>query len=164
MTRPPRPSREPLLTRALMERVLLVSALLVGGSLWVFQRQLDLGATLPEARTSALNFFVAVEILYLFSCRSLHRSAWRLGLFGNRWVWVGVSVQVAAQLCLTYLPAMNGWFQTAPLGLSSWALLLGTAVLASVVITLDKRFRRTASGDLGPLAATAAGDEAGRRR
>ncbi len=46
-----------------------------------------------EARTAALNLFVVVEAFYLFSCRSLTRSAWRLGMFANRWIILGTSVR-----------------------------------------------------------------------
>jgi magnesium-transporting ATPase (P-type) len=70
--------------------------------------------SLAEARTAALNLFVVVEAFYLFSCRSLTRSAWRSGLFSNRWVILGVSVQVVGQLAITYLPAMNAVFGTTP--------------------------------------------------
>ncbi|MGB1225572.1 MAG: HAD-IC family P-type ATPase, partial [Mycobacterium sp.] len=90
MTRPPRDPGQPLLTRALVGRILLVSSLLVAGSWWLFEWELANGATLPEARTAALNLFVVVEAFYLFSCRSLTRSAWHIGLFTNRWLIVGV--------------------------------------------------------------------------
>ena len=107
MTRPPRDPDQPLLTRALMVRILLVSTLLVAGSWWLFEWELANGASLAEARTAALNLFVVVEAFYLFSCRSLTRSVWRIGLFTNRWIIVGVTVQAIGQLAITYLPVMN---------------------------------------------------------
>ena len=115
MTRPPRDPRRPLLTGALVLRILLVSALLVAGSWWLFEWERDNGADLAEARTVALNLFVVVEIFYLFSCRSLTRSVWRIGLFSNTWVLGGVAVQVVAQAAITYLPVMNQLFGTAPI-------------------------------------------------
>ncbi len=75
MARPPRDPGQPLLTRALVGRILLVSGLLVAGSWRLFEWELANGATLPEARTAALNLFVVVEAFYLFSCRSLVHSA-----------------------------------------------------------------------------------------
>lgn len=142
MTRPPRDPGEPLLTRALVERVLLVSALLVGGSWWVFQAELDRGIGLDAARTAAMNLFVLVEAFYLFSCRSLTRSVGRIGLLSNRWVVGGVLVQALLQAAITYVPAMNSVFDTAPLGLDVWLRILAVAVLASVVVAVDKRLRR----------------------
>ncbi|MGH4009999.1 MAG: cation-transporting P-type ATPase [Pseudonocardiaceae bacterium] len=143
MTRPPRDPDQPLLTHALMVRILLVSTLLVAGSWWLFQWELANGASLAEARTAALNLFVVVEAFYLFSCRSLTRSAWRIGMFTNRWIIVGVTVQALGQLAITYLPAMNTVFGTAPIGGEVWLRILAIAVAASIVVAVDKRLRRS---------------------
>ncbi|GAB90337.1 cation-transporting P-type ATPase [Gordonia rhizosphera] len=141
MTRAPRDPGQPLLTRALVERILLVSILLVAGSWVLFEWELSRGAMESEARTAALNLFVTVEAFYLFSCRSLTRSAWRIGLFTNRWLIVGVSVQIVAQLAITYLPVMNTVFQTAPLDLGVWLRIVGIALVASLVVAVDKWLR-----------------------
>ncbi|WP_316248176.1 HAD-IC family P-type ATPase [Streptomyces sp. TRM49041] len=140
MTRPPRDPARPLLTGPLIVRVVLVSALLLAGSWWVFSWEQGLGADVAEARTAALNVFVAVELFYLFSCRSLTRSVWRVGLFSNRWVVGGVLTQIAGQLALTYLPVMNRLFHTAPLSAESWLRILGVALVTSVAVAAHKRY------------------------
>ncbi|MGF1664393.1 MAG: HAD-IC family P-type ATPase [Kineosporiaceae bacterium] len=139
MNRPPRDPRQPLLNRTLVVRILLVSSLLVAASLWLYEWELAAGASQAAARTAALNVFVTVEAFYLISCRSLTRSVWRLGWFTNPWVMFGLAVQAVAQAAITYLPAMNGLFQTAPIGLETWARILGVAVLASLVVAAHKR-------------------------
>jgi len=146
MTRPPRDPGQALLTRALVGRILLVSALLVVSAWWLFEWEIANGATLPEARTAALNLFVVVEGFYLFSCRSLTRSVWRIGFFSNRLLILGVSVQALAQLAITYLPAMNTVFQTAPLGLDVWIRIVAIAAGVSAFVGLEKwvRARRSA--------------------
>lgn len=144
MSRPPRAPGRPLLTWTLTLRILLVSTLLVAGTWWIFELELAGGASLAEARTAAVNVFVAVELFYLFSCRSLTRSVWRIGFFSNRWVILGVLVQAAGQLAITYSPVMNGLFHTAPISVDTWLRILGIAVLASLVVAVDKRFRRHA--------------------
>ena len=142
MTRPPRNPDQPLLTRALVTRILLVSTLLVASAWWLFEWELSNGARLPEARTAALNLFVVVEAFYLFSCRSLTYSAWRIGVFSNRWIILGVTAQAIAQLAITYLPAMNAVFDTAPIGFGAWSRIFAIAVAAGVVVGIDKRLRR----------------------
>jgi cation-transporting ATPase F len=142
MSRPPRDPSRPLLTGALMARVLLVSALLVGGSWWVFEFERSSGASLAEARTVAMNLFVAVETFYLFSCRSLTQSSWRLGMFSNRWVLGGVVVQAVGQLAITYWSVMNDLFRTAPIPADAWLRILAVSLLASLVVSVDKRLRR----------------------
>lgn len=149
MTRPPRNPDEPLLTGTLMVRILLVSALLVAGSGWLFEWERAHGASLAEARTAAVNLFVVVEAFYLFSCRSLTRSAWRIGIFSNRWVIAGVTAQAIGQLALTYVPAMNMLFHTAPIRWDVWLRILAIAVVASLAVAVEKRLRRRQS-ELSP--------------
>src|SRR5665647_2706003 len=144
MTRPPRDPRRPLLTAALVTRVLLVSALLVGGTWWAFDWEQANGASLAEARTVALNLFVVVETFYLFSCRSLTQPAWRVGIFSNHWMLGGVAVQAIGQLAITYVPAMNQLFRTAPIPADAWLRSLVVALLASLVVAADKRLRHSA--------------------
>ena len=138
MQRPPRDPARPLLTAPLVARVLLLSALMVGGTWWLFTWERANGAGLAEARTAAVNLFVAIELLYLFSCRSLSGRA-RTGLTSNRWMVGGVVLQVLAQAALTYTPAMNALFQTAPLSAETWVRVAVLAVAAWAVVVLDKR-------------------------
>lgn len=142
MNRPPRDPGQPLLTGALVVRILLVSTLLVGGSGWLFEREQAIGASITEARTAALNLFVAVEALYLFSCRSLARSIRHVGVFSNRWIIVGVGVQAMGQVAITYLPAMNHLFHTAPISVGAWLRISAIAAAAALVVAIDKRLRR----------------------
>jgi cation-transporting ATPase F len=146
MQRPPRDPTTSLLTGALLARMLLVSTLLVGGAWWVFEVEQANGAGVDQARTAALNLFVTVEAFYLFSCRSLTRSAWHVGLFTNRFLLFGVALQALAQLAITYLAPMHAVFQTAPIGAGAWLRIVVVAALASVVVGIDKRLRRAGSG------------------
>ncbi|HEX5540841.1 MAG TPA: HAD-IC family P-type ATPase [Micromonospora sp.] len=142
MSQPPRNPRQPLLARSLLVRILLVSVLLVVGSWWLFTWELDHGGGLDSARTATVNLIVVVEAFYLFNCRSLTRSAWHLGLFSNQWLIGGLIVQGVAQLALTYLPAMNRLFQTAPIGPGAWLRILGIALLASLAVGAEKTLQR----------------------
>ena len=142
MARAPRDPSTPLLTRALVERVVLVSTLLVAGSWWLFHWEQANGANLAEARTAALNLFVVVEALYLFNCRSFSRSVFQLGLLSNRWILAGLGMQTLGQVALTYLPAMNSIFGTAPIGPGAWIRIFGLAAAASAVVAAEKRWRR----------------------
>ncbi len=141
MQRPPRPPGRPLLTRALGVRILVVSAVLVAGSSWLFGWELSRGSTPDQARTTAVNLFVAVEIVYLFGCRSLTRSSWQLGVLSNRWVVGGVAVQVLAQLAITYLPVMHQVFHTAAIDAQAWGRIAAFALLTAAVVAVDKRVR-----------------------
>jgi cation-transporting ATPase F len=138
MRRPPRRFEMPVLSGALIRRIVLVSVLLLGGSFGLFLRALDQGLSLPEARTVAVNVFVMVEIFYLFNCRSLSLSFWRLGLFSNLWVWGGVGAMLVLQGLFTYWPPLSSIFQAAPIGLAQWAEIIVFAWLCSLLIGLEK--------------------------
>ena len=142
MLRPPRDPRRPLLTGTLMFRIALVSALLVGGAWWLFEWERSNGASIAEARTAAVNLFVAVQAFYLFNCRSLTHSMWHVGMLSNRWILGGVTVQAVGQIAITYVPAMNSLFQTAPIAADAWIRVFAVALLASVIVGVDKRLRQ----------------------
>jgi cation-transporting ATPase F len=158
MQRPPRDPRRPLLTGSLLVRTGLVSALLVGGSWWLFEWERDAGASIAEARTVAVNVFVAVEALYLFNCRSLSRSVWHVGLWTNRWMLGGLAVQTVGQAAITYAPPMQSLFETAPIGPGAWARILAVALAASAVVGIDKRLRRERTSPAQVAAIRARGD------
>jgi cation-transporting ATPase F len=142
MLRPPRDPAQPILTGTLLFRIALVSALLVGGAWSLFEWEQANGASTAEARTAALNLFVALEAFYLFNCRSLTHSIWHIGVLSNRWILGGVAIQAVGQVVITYLPAMHSTFRTAPIGIEAWVRILAIAALASVVVATDKWLRQ----------------------
>lgn len=139
MSRPPRDPAKPLLTGALSFRILLVAALMVGGSWWLFEWERSHGARLAEARTAAMNVIVVIEALYLFTCRSLAGSIRRLHLFSNPWIILGVGVQAVVQAVVTYVPQMNAIFATAPIDPGTWLRILIVAAVVSAIVAVDKR-------------------------
>ena len=141
MERPPRRPGQPLLTWGLFLRILLVSVLIIASAIWLFEYERASGASEAAARTAAVNVIIAVQVFYLFSCRSLHRPVWRTDLFSNPWVLLGVTLQLLAQLLITYAPFMNDLFHTAPVSPDTWLRVLALAAAASVVISIDKRVR-----------------------
>ena len=141
MRRPPRSPSAPILDRVLVWRILLVGVLLLLGSFGLFLLELERGGSLAEARTVAANVFVLVETVYLFNCRSLTRSFWSMGLFSNRWLWLGVGLMLALQLAFTYLPLFNTLFHTAPIDATAWLGIAGFALACGVIVGLEKAVR-----------------------
>jgi len=151
MQRPPRPVQAKLLDGPLGLRTLAVSVMVAGAAFGMFEWSVEvLGESLEEARTVAVNAIVVVEAAYLFACRSLRQPLWRIGVFGNRWVWLGASCMLLAQLLFTYLPVMNTLFHTAPIRWAWWMYftVAGLAVLAVVegYKVVAPRWRRSLRG------------------
>ncbi|MBM3882977.1 MAG: cation-transporting P-type ATPase [Verrucomicrobia bacterium] len=141
MERPPRDPKMPILTGALMTRIGLVSFLMLAGAFGLFLWEQERGASLAQARTTVVNVVVMVELFYLFNCRSLTRSMFAVGVFSNRWLIAGVLAMIAAQLAVTYTPALNHLFHTAPLPADAWLRILGVALAAYAAVGIEKWLR-----------------------
>lgn len=142
MDRPPRDPRRPLLTLPLFMRTGLVTLIMLGGAYWLFLHERHAGGgTLAEARTAVVNVIVAVETAYLFACRSLTHSVFRIGWFTNRWAWFGALGMAGAQALFTYAPFMNRLFHTQPLSADTWLRIAGVALLGFLAVELEKWIR-----------------------
>jgi magnesium-transporting ATPase (P-type) len=146
MLRPPRPPKAPVLDGVLIGRVVLVGILMLAGSFGMFLLAQERGQPLAEARTIAMNVFVAIEIVYLFNCRSLRLPIIAMAPFSNPWIWWGVGLQALLQVAITYWPPLNRAFSTTPIDARAWAEIAAIALLAMVVIEIEKRWRG-AGGD-----------------
>lgn len=140
MERLPRDPMEPILTRHLVFRVLLVGMLLFVSAFGAFYYVQSLGLSEEVARTVVINIFVFGEMFYLFNCRSMEFSMFKIGIFSNMFLIYGVVGVTALQLILTYVPWMNSLFKTAPLGWFEWAIILGSSLVIYLVIEFEKSF------------------------
>ncbi|MBE9572262.1 MAG: HAD-IC family P-type ATPase, partial [Proteobacteria bacterium] len=142
MNRPPHPPKTALLTKPLVWRVLWVGILLVIGTFVVFELTIMTGKSVDTARTAAVNLIVFGEIFYLFNCRSLRFSMFKLGFLSNGWLLLGVSIMVFLQLIFTYAPFMNTIFDTAPIGLSTWIIIIFSGFIIYLLAESDKWWQR----------------------
>lgn len=142
MRRAPRNPQVPILTSALLWRILAVGVLILAGAFGLFAWEQWRGASLEQARTVAVNVVVMVEVFYLFNCRSLTQSMFRIGVLSNRWLLLGVLVMILLQLAFTYLPWMHQIMGSDPIGVGAWLRVLGVAALGYTLIEIEKWWRR----------------------
>ena len=142
MSRPPRDPKTPILTGVLVWRLFIVGMLLLAGAFGLFEWELMMGATVVEARTVAVNVFVLVELFYLFNCRSLTQSVFRLGFFSNPLLFGGVTIMLILQVMFTYLPVMNLMFHSAPISFWAWGRIVSVSVIVSFVVGFEKWLHR----------------------
>ena len=145
MERAPRRPETPILTGVLIQRIVLVGALLLVGAFGLFEWAERGGLGDAVARTIAVNVFVFVELTYLFNCRSLTRSVFTINPFSNRWVLGGVGIMIALQLLFTYAPLMNTAFKSAPLEAGMWLPIFAVGLVAFVAVEVEKLLRRRAA-------------------
>ena len=139
MQRPPRDPKQPLLTRSLLMRTALVTAISTIGAfgLFAWERKFA-GANLEEVRTTVVNVIVMVQTFYLLNCRTRTRSMFSIGLFTNRWLLAGITATWLAQLAFTYLPLMNRLFHTAPVRAEAWFYIIAIGLFTFAVVELEK--------------------------
>ncbi|WP_428566182.1 MAG: HAD-IC family P-type ATPase [Solidesulfovibrio sp. DCME] len=142
MDRPPRDPRRPILGPRLARRVALMGLLLLGASFGLYEWELAGGGSEVQARTVAVNVFVAMGATYLISCRTLSRPALSLPLSGNPYVLWGIGAALALQLAFTYVPPLAGVFEAAPLGAMAWLRVAGVAVAGFIVMEAEKMLGR----------------------
>ncbi len=142
MSRPPRDPQSSILSVALIVRILLVGVLLTLGAYGLFEWELAQGETETTARTVTVNVFVFGELFYLFNCRSLRYSMFRIGFFSNPWLLAGVCAMIVLQLLYTYTPVMNAAFGSAPIGVDEWLLILGVSFAIYMAVGFEKWLRR----------------------
>jgi cation-transporting ATPase F len=138
MKRLPRSAKQPILTGPLIFRICLVGALLCAGSFGFFSWALAMGKSPEVSRTIAVNIFVMGELFYLFNCRSLQYSFFKVGLFSNPIFWAGIGIMVFLQIAFTHVPFMNAAFQSSPISLMEWAVCIGVGIAIYAIIEVEK--------------------------
>jgi len=138
MRRPPRPAGAPILTREVNVLIITAGLVLQAGAFGLFEIARRQGVPADEARTIAVNTFMAVQTFYLFNCRSLRRTAFRVHPFSNRMLLIGVALTAGLQAMFTYAPFMNVAFKSVPLAAGRWATIILVAVAAFLFIEVVK--------------------------
>jgi len=147
MRRPPRPPGEPLLSRFLVWRIVLVSTLFLAGIFGMFEWALWHGASVEAARTVAVNTLVCMEVFYLFSVRYLKaRSFTWQGVRGTPRVLAAVGGVFALQLLFTYAPVMQQLFRTEALPLTWGLRIVAVGVALLIVLEVEKALLRHLGG------------------
>lgn len=151
MRRPPRRPDEALLSRFLVWRIVLVSALFVAGIFGMYGWARARGIDVETARTMAVNTLVAMEVFYLFSVRYLRLGSMTLtGVRGTAPVLIGIGLVVVLQLGFTYLPFMQGLFGTGAVAIVDGLAILAAGVALLVVLEIEKSVRRLLAGRAPP--------------
>nr|MBS0037746.1 cation-transporting P-type ATPase [Saprospiraceae bacterium] len=139
---PPRNPGDSVLGGYFIWRIVFVSVLVAGFSSLLFFYFLN-SHSVEFARTIALNTLVAGQVFYLFNSRYLVRSCLSFeGIFGNNKVILAGGVLLLLQLCHTYLPFMQTWFETQPLKISDWGLLSLAGLMVFLLVEAEKLIYR----------------------
>src|SRR3989338_5440456 len=147
MKQKPRSKKERLLTRAMLFRAYGIMGLIqTAGGFFAFFTVLfrggwrwgqELAATNLLHMEAVTAFFAAVvigQIANVFICRARREPLYKIGMFSNKWVWMGIGVELLLLVFIVYFPYAHSFFGTQPL--AWWELLLGVP-FAGLMIFLD---------------------------
>ncbi len=135
----PRPTGEPLITRALAIRILYVALLMVVTTFLVFEWELARTGRIEAARTAAVNMLVMHELVYLFQARHFTASALRAETLTGNPVAIRVALAlVVVQAVFTYAPPMQALFKTVALDAQAWLLIAALGAATFLAVDLEK--------------------------
>ncbi|MEO1204873.1 MAG: HAD-IC family P-type ATPase [Pseudomonadota bacterium] len=131
MASPPRPSAEPILTRARLTLVASAAAYMSAATLVVFWLSQTKNPTdLAYAQTMAFTTMILLEKVNVLNFRRFQSDA-GLGVTSlnqNRWLAIAIAGTIALQLLAIYAPPLQSALHTVPLNGSDWLIILAAAV------------------------------------
>ena len=99
---------------------------------------------MTQAQTIAFTTLIMVQLVYLFTARSIRESAFTFSPFSNKWVLVGVATTIGLQLIIVYSQPLFGIspFRTAPFPAEWWIPIILVSLLGFLAIEIEKLVRR----------------------
>lgn len=126
MKQPPIPKTEPLLTRALLERVgVMVPAITISTVGWFVVRT-EMGIPAAQVQTETFTLLAICEWFNVLNCRSETKSALTWSVFRNLWLVGGLVLGNLLQLAVVFWRPLGHVVHTVPISLSD-AVALGIA-------------------------------------
>jgi len=148
MSRPPRPPREPVVSRARGGKILAYGALFalsMGlGFGWLRWQE---NTSLEEARTVAFCVACFGQMLFAFGCRSDSLTFPQIGLFTNRPMLLAIALSAGLQLTTILIAPLRSIFGTVPLSLEHWLLVVALSIVPVTALEVIKLVRSALSKD-----------------
>jgi len=148
LDRPPRDPNEKLFNPMFLRKVGIVSVISAVAAFSMFLAFINtIGISedsLTQAQTVAFTTLIMVQLIYLFTARSMLESAFTFSPFSNKWVLVGVGTTLGLQLLIVYSDTLFGIspFRTAPFPVIWWLPIVLVSFLGFLAIEFEKLLRR----------------------
>jgi magnesium-transporting ATPase (P-type) len=138
LRRPPRPPREPIFNRLMVERTLL-SALVMGGvGFGVYWWAIRSGWSESAARNALLVLMVLFLNVHIGNSRSETKSAFGLSPLRVPLLFATAVGTLLLQVAAMYLPVGRAVLQTEPVSAGTWAALFALSLTVFVALELHK--------------------------
>ncbi|ONH68348.1 Calcium-transporting ATPase 1 [Cyberlindnera fabianii] len=134
MNKPPRTRGAPILTQAVIKRLLMNSVFVIIGTIYVYVKEMKVNQITARDTTMTFTCFVLFDMFNALSCRHATKSNFELG-FQNQMFNYAVLGSLIGQFCAVYVPFFQAIFQTEALGFSDLVFL---TIIASSVFWFDE--------------------------
>ncbi len=141
---PPRNPNEPILDKGMVRSIIIQSIAIALGALLAYRWGLKTYGeeNLIIARTITFTTLITAELLRSYSSRSEKHTIFEIGVFSNRTLTYATLFSFVLLLIVIYLPFFQPIFDTYPLSLTDWQIVLIHAFLPLVVGEVYKLFSR----------------------
>jgi hypothetical protein len=138
LRRKPRPPREPIFNRLMIERTIIGAIVMGCVAFGVFGWLLSAGWSEASARNAILLLVVLFEIVHIGNCRSETKSAFWLSPLRNPILIAGSALAMLVHIAMMYLPVGRTLLEVEPVKPAVWLALLGCALTVIVAIEIHK--------------------------
>jgi magnesium-transporting ATPase (P-type) len=142
LARPPRPPRERVFDRLMLERTAIGAAVMGAVGFGAFQWMVRAGWSADEARNALLLLMVLFENVHIGNCRSETISAFRLSPLKSPILLAGALTAFLVHLLALYAPPMQALLGTRPVSPRTWIVLATLALTVLGALELHKLWRR----------------------
>ena len=142
MKRPPIPCGDPLLNRAMLRRVLLMTPTMVLSTFGYYSWRLTTGVSFELARSETFTVLAVCQWFNVLNCRSETKSALNLSILKNYWLLAGLALGNLLHFLVIYTEPLNAVFHTTPIPATHFFLIGAVASLVLWVEEIRKYFAR----------------------
>ncbi|HSG30293.1 MAG TPA: cation-transporting P-type ATPase [Thermodesulfobacteriota bacterium] len=143
MQRPPRNTKEPILNRPGIIKILVLGSYMGIVTLLLFYYYLYSKDQLLviKAQTVAFTGLIILEKINVLNFRALRAPLFNVGYLTNPWILAALFGMIGLQVCAVYLPFLQDALHTVPLSLYDWGLILIFAVPVFIVFEIYKMIK-----------------------
>jgi Ca2+-transporting ATPase len=133
MQRPPRSPKEGIM-HGMLAFILASSLILLVAEIGAFWWGFGVLGSVEKARTMVFLVSCFYQLIVVWNCRSESRNAFRVGFLTNKPLLIAVMISVFSTLAVIYVPPLPAMFQTVPLDLLEWTVVILFSSLGFLVV------------------------------
>lgn len=138
MQQKPRPRGQGIFTKSVVILMFLGGVWSAVVNLGIFRWALGDGKPMMEAQSLCFLTLIVIQFFKAYNFRSDRKSVFEIGMFRNKWLNLSILSQVVLLWLIVEVPIFNGLFNTYPLTLMEWLIVIVAAATIFPVLEIGK--------------------------